>query len=68
MKVGDLVLVYKTAITRMTEYKFDNKWYGPYRIREVGETGYYRLAEVDGVELKESYAGNRLKSFSLVGN
>ena len=65
LKVGDLVLVHKTktATARMTEYKLDDKWYGPYRVREVGKTGYYRLVEVDGVELKESYAGNRLKRF-----
>ena len=65
LQVGDLVLLHntKTATARMTDFKFNDKWQGPYRIREVGGTGYYRLAELDGVELKQSFAGNRLKKF-----
>ena len=43
--------------------KLEDRWLGPYRIREVSEVGYYRLNELDGVELKESFAGNRLKKF-----
>jgi hypothetical protein len=65
LQIDDLVLLHNTkrATVRMTDFKFDDKWQGPYRIREVGETGYYRLAELDGVELKQSFPGNRLKKF-----
>ena len=65
LKVDDLVLVHniKTMTTWMIEYKLDNKWYESNRIREVGKTDYYRLMELDGVELKENYVDNRLKRF-----
>ena len=36
---------------------------GPYRVREVSPAGFYRLAELDGSELQESVAGNRIKKF-----
>ena len=64
LKVGDLVLLYnsvKTPGARRT--KLDHNWLGPYRIWEVSKAGYYRLEELDGVRLKESFAGNRLKRF-----
>ena len=64
LKVGDLVLLHNSAKTpgaRRT--KLDFNWLGPYCIWEVSEAGYYRLEELDGVQLKESVAGNRLKRF-----
>ena len=65
LKVDDLVLVYNTkmTITRMTKYKLDDKWYEFYCIREIEEIDYYRLTEIDGAELKESYIDNWLKKF-----
>jgi len=66
LEVGDLVLVHDTRIdtSRMTRFKLANRWYGPYRIREAPEgSTYYRLSELDGTELAESFAGDRLKLF-----
>jgi hypothetical protein len=59
-----LVLLYnstKTSGARQT--KLDFSWLGPYRIREVSPAGYYRPEELDGAQLAESFAGNRLKRF-----
>ena len=61
--VGDLVLLHNTAIQTSHNVKLEDQWFGPYRIREVSELGFYRLDELDGVELQESFAGNRLKRF-----
>lgn len=66
LEVGDLVLVHDTRIdtSRMTRFKLANRWYGPYCIREAPEgSTYYRLSELDGTELAESFAGDRLKLF-----
>ena len=63
IEVGDLVLVHNTRIQKSWDKKLDDNWFGPYRVREVTESSYYRLAELDGVELRESVAGNRLKLF-----
>jgi hypothetical protein len=61
--VGDLVLLHNTSIQKSWDKKMDDNWLGPYRVRETNEMGYYRLAELDGTQLKESFAGNRLKKF-----
>jgi len=66
LNVGDLVLLHRTMTSKAIErtvFKLSDKWRGPYRIAEVGKSGYYRLRELDGVELAESVAGNRLKKF-----
>ena len=64
LKVGDLVLLHNSAKTSgMRQTKLDFNWLGPYRIREASPAGYYRLEELDGAQLMESFAGNRLKRF-----
>jgi hypothetical protein len=66
LHVGDLVLVEWTHLrnSRSRAAKLGDRWYGPYRIREVPQDStFYRLEELDGVPLAESYAGNRLKKF-----
>jgi len=63
LRVGDLVLLHNTSIETSHNVKLEDQWRGPYKIREVSETGYYRLEELDGTHLAESYAGNRLKRF-----
>ena len=71
MKVGDLVLVFDNHIgeSRKLQVKLTNQWYGPYRIREApADSTYYRLIELDGTELAESFAGDRLKRFFPRGN
>jgi len=63
LRVGDLVLLHNTSIETSHNVKLEDQWRGPYKIREVSETGFYRLEELDGTHLKESFAGNRLKRF-----
>jgi hypothetical protein len=44
--------------------KLDDRWLGPYRIREVAENStFYYLEELDTTPLAESVAGDRLKKF-----
>jgi len=64
LRAGDLVLLHNTAIkkTRTRDHVFDSYWRGLYRIREVSEAGFYRLNELDGAQLRASFAGNRLKN------
>lgn len=63
LRVGDLALLCNSANETSHNVKLEDRWLGPYRVREVSEAGYYRLEELDGVELKEAIAGNRLKKF-----
>ena len=66
LHLGDLVLVHisKNQLSRARKIKIHDRWIGPYRIREIPtDSTYYLLEELDGVELKENFAGNRLKKF-----
>jgi len=63
INIGDLLLLHNTRIQKSWDKKVDNNWWGPYRVREVSSAGFYRLAELDGTELAESFAGNRIKKF-----
>ena len=65
LKIGDLVLVHDTAKEKNYSVKLQYKWFGPYRVKEViSGKGAYILEELDGSELKGSYAGSRLKRFT----
>jgi hypothetical protein len=61
--LGDLVLVVHAMKERCSgsRYKWDDNWFGPYRICEVSDSGFYRLEELDGTRLTSTFAGNRLK-------
>ena len=51
LHVGDLVLLYNDAmkLSRSRRHKLDDRWRGPYRIREKPEDStFYRLEELDG--------------------
>jgi len=63
IKIGDLVLLHNTSIQKSHNKKLEDNWFGPYRVREVTDSGYYRIEELDGTILTESIAGNRLKRF-----
>jgi hypothetical protein len=44
--------------------KLDDRWEGPYRIRdEVEDSTYYMLEELNRVPLKRKFAGNQLKKY-----
>ena len=66
--VGDLVLLFDSQRDASHSRKLDNFWLGPYKITRVGVTGYYRIAELDGTEMKATIAGNRLKRFHAVSD
>ena len=66
LSAGDLVLVHDTRHlnNRARARKLEFSWFGPYRIREVGQDStHFYLKELDGVPLAKSFAGNRLKRF-----
>ena len=66
LHVGDLVLVHRImdSTSRSRPRKLDEQWSGPYRIREILENStFYLLDELDGTQLKPTFAGNRLKRF-----
>ena len=66
LHVGDLVLVHDTrhANDRSRSRKLEFRWLGPYRVHEIApDSTHYYLDELDGTQLKRSFAGNRLKRF-----
>jgi hypothetical protein len=65
MTPGDLVLVRDVIrdLDMSRSRKMDPRWKGPFRIKYVSEKATYILEELDGCELRRTYAGNRLKKF-----
>jgi len=63
LEIGDMVLLYNSSLDKQWSPKFKNKWLGPYKIREIGETGTYLLNEPDGRELQGILPGDRIKKF-----
>jgi Integrase zinc binding domain len=66
LHVGDLVLLHRTQNLKTydSRRKLDDRWFGPYRIREIPEDStFYLLEEIDGTPLAATIAGNRLKKF-----
>jgi hypothetical protein len=63
---GMLVLSHDTAgsMNMSAEKKLAFRWFGPFRIAGADpERGTYTLAELDGAQLRGTYAANRLKRF-----
>ena len=57
-------IVQKLPIHVRVHTKLDDRWSGPYRIREIPEDSTsYRLEELDNTPLSTTCAGNRLKRF-----
>ena len=58
LAIGDLVLLPHSSIeqshNKKLDRKLDNRWIGPYRIREVKDNGSYLLAELDGAKPRGS--------------
>ena len=59
-KVGDLVLVWNTAIEMSHDRKHKPRYLGPYVISEVTKGGNYKLCELDGSPLQNTYATFRV--------
>ena len=62
--VGDLVLRVVTPNTKpKNSGVLGPTWEGPYRIREVVANGSYRLAELDGQDIKHTWNADQLKVY-----
>ena len=64
---NDLVLVFRPAMTQKTRnrsLKLDERWQGPYPVREKPlDSTFYLLEELDGTPLKRKYAGDQVKKY-----
>ncbi|TPX55758.1 hypothetical protein SpCBS45565_g08491 [Spizellomyces sp. 'palustris'] len=62
---GDWVLVWDTTLDNQyrSERKLARRWKGPYVVLETNANGTYRLAELDGAELRALITGKRVKLF-----
>ncbi|KAE8822182.1 hypothetical protein HRS9139_10445 [Pyrenophora teres f. teres] len=65
-RVGDLVLVWDAikSIDKSSDRKLDDRWRGPYRVREAqADKGYYRLEDLNEVAFPNTTRADRLKKF-----
>src|SRR6266536_1808164 len=65
-KIGDIILIFNsTAVINISAFKKLNyRWTGLYRITESDPLKkIYKISELDGAVLRDTYAGNRLKRF-----
>ena len=64
---SDLVLIFRPAMlqkARSRDLKLDERWQGPYRVREKPpDSSFYLLEEIDGTPLKRKYAGDQVKKY-----
>lgn len=66
LRNGDLVLVFRFPNQKIHSRarKLDERWQGPYRIRdEVEDSTFYMLEELDGTPLKQKFPGDQLKLY-----
>ena len=66
LHIGDLVLLHNTkaSYSRARAHKLDDRWLGPYRIRQIpDDSTFYWLEELDGTPLATTFTGNHLKQF-----
>jgi Integrase zinc binding domain/Integrase core domain len=61
--IGNLVLLYRSALEKTWSHKLEEKWEGPYFIHETLRNGAYKLRNKEGKVLKRSVHGNRLKLY-----
>ena len=67
-KIGDIILIFDstTVINISTSKKLNYRWTGLYRITESDSfKEIYRVSELDGAVLRDTYASNRLKYFHV---
>jgi hypothetical protein len=62
---GDLVLIKDVVrdLDMSCARKLEPWWKGPFRVKLTSATGTYILEELDGTQLRSTYAGNWLKKF-----
>src|SRR6266536_1864329 len=67
-KIGDMILIFNstTTINISASKKLNYRWTKPYRITKSNPLkGTYRISELDGAVLRDTYADNRLKRFHV---
>jgi hypothetical protein len=67
LEVGDMVLVYNASLESQWGKLFENRWNGPYRVKEQLPMGSFVLEELDGTELRRRYAASHVKKFYARG-
>ena len=62
LKIGDPVLLYRTAIAESWSQKLEKKWDGPYYVQDIKGTTYF-LRTKKGSILPKTYHRNLLKIY-----
>ena len=60
---GNLVLVCNKSLEDQWGKLFVNRWNGPFKVKEQLPKGSYFLEELDGTELKRTYAASNINRF-----
>ena len=63
LEPGTLVLVYNKSLEDQWGKLFSNRWNGPFKVKKQLTGGSYILEELDGTELKRSFAASHIKRF-----
>ena len=63
LKIGDLVLLWRSMIETNFSAKLERKWEGPYLVQEIKGTTYWLKNRYSGAHLPKSYHRNRLKLY-----
>ena len=63
LEPGELVLVYNKSLDSQWGKMFENRWNGPYRIKNQQPGGSYVLEELDGTTLGRRFAASHVKRF-----
>ena len=63
LKIGDLVLLWRSMIETNLSAKLERKWEGPYLVQDIKGTTYWLKNRHSGASLPKSYHRNRLKLY-----
>jgi len=63
LEEGQLVLIYNKSLEDQWGKLFSNRWNGPFKVKRQLPGGSYILEELDGTELKRTYAASHIKRF-----
>jgi hypothetical protein len=65
LEEGELVLVLDGTMMGTLKKKYEQRWYGPYRISKVLDGGTYVLEELDGTTYTKPIHGERLELYLM---
>ena len=69
ISAGDLILLHDTRLDGSHPQKLSDRWIAPYKLTDatkIDDRGTYKLAELDGTELKGIFLGHRIKKFNVI--